>query len=650
MLANPLSMQATVLRIPDFFVNQLPSGQDLVEEGDILYDVLKDVRFGSDEPDDEADASEEAEPAKASRVQPLAWVSSIPVIGVQPVLTLPDKVGKYLAHEHLKALICFVNGAVYPLFNLRFRIDVILPQEATPLVHSPPAQSPRRSLLVHKTCPHMNPKSSNEHTVDVLLSIAGTYVLDVNVLYVDPSGEERKLSWASSFVVEQAITEVSRRLLRRVRLAVGRPVAGNDAAAGAVRRLDFDQHPAPPLPPPTQAEALANLRLPLHSYLLTIDLENTCSVPLTLCRIQLVTALPTDGAGANKNAAGVKGSPNPLKLLRPSKMVSVGEHGGPNSDASTVFLQPGERYQRTFEFLIMADALRNMLAVYNSSTGVSLPLLKPPLNGPLGYIEWEWRRWNGDGGIERSRPVLFEQLVGLPMMELVVVRVRPASSDSDGVCWYDGSASSLAAPIESGEAPADIPRVEHADGIDDEPLLVGRPVELELCIVNYGKHMYSDSEAPVDVAIKVRPEKLAPYWLYTGAIPCRLAHVELHSTLSFKLTLLPWRSGWLPLPRDSLQIVDARSPERVLAPLPPVLIESTSTALVSSPRIEVERQSGVLPGSLIVPNATSLERSKVLQTAAVVSKGVRHEPIRGAAGLRVEEDPSGSVLCEVLVL
>ncbi|CCW67551.1 unnamed protein product [Phytomonas sp. Hart1] len=628
MLANPLSMQATVLRTPDFFVNPMPSGDDLVEEGDILYDVLKDSRFETDEPDD---VVREDARVKATPMQPLGWLSPIAGIGVQPVLTLPNKVGKYLANEHLKALICFVNGAVYPLHNLRLRIDVILPPEAltgaSGFPHSAPSppQSARRSLI-HQTCPEMKAKSTKDYTVDVLLSTAGTYVLDVNVLYVDPSGEARKLNWSSSFGVESALTEVSRRVLRRLKLPDGRP---------RTPPVDFTTPGALFSRPPTPAEALGNLRLPLHTYIFSVGLQNTSGVPLTLCRLQMLAATTTDGEGA----------PSPVKLLNAAPSIEVGGKAGARSTApSSVFLQPGERVHCSFEFLILNEALCNLLIVHNASTGVSSPLLKPPLNGPLGAIEWEWRRWNGDGGTARSAPLFLGQLRGLPLMELVVVRVRSLPSDPRGVWGYGEEG----APGSEG-ASSDIHRVEHCAHPDEVPLKAGQPVEFELCIVHYGNHTSSDGEAPVEVALKVRPEKLAPYWLYTGAIPRYIGHVEPNHTCTFKLKLLPWHSGWVPLPRDGLEIVDAHSPGHVLAPLPPVVIESASTAVVSSSRRESEKQSSILTSSLVKPGPIGLAQKKI-PTALVVGRNLNPKASGEAAGLCVEEDQNDSVLCEVLVL
>lgn len=686
MLAHPLVMQATVLRNPDWL--EQSRTPELVEPGDILYKVLRipQLACGSDEGGG-------------------VGVGQTPTFGVQPFLSLPDKVGTYVTRESFKALLCFQNTATYPLSSMLFRVDVGVPP-------SPPSAEPQRVSLVTADVPALAGKANYTFPIEVPLVTVGTYTLSVHVFYTDPTQASRKLSWASTFPVEQAVTETAQRVLWRVPLPQRRDIAaavkegeeeeGGEAEEDLYSALFGEQRTprpttgapscGPSVPtrrrrrPPvlTLEDALKDWRLPRCLYALTVGLRNTCSVPIVLSDVRLklqeqcrpfIALLENAPVGVvRRDAAAAAAAPSAVHVQQQQQQ----QHSLVSSDAHHV--QPGEQREYTFHFLIRPAALAYSPAMSlqqpSSSSGggaggggggggaslggntANVGLLEPSIAAGIGCVEWTWRRLNGDGGVERSRLIKLGRIRATPELDLCVLRVRPAGPTAE-------------------------PAVSE--------LRAGRPLEVELCLCyspqplskqrhsapsvgateGSSTHLLASPpppSSPLDVALKVRPEKLAPHFLYLGPGLRRLGPLEAGKPLVFSLTLLPWQSGLLPLARDSVHIVSASAPEVILwpaaspdSPLSPLASSSAHHGVVEAAATHVRTGSSLFPDRFLVPAATGTVLAQgngngngnSVLTAATASSaamgGNGTAPAVAAVPVQVMNDMEEGELCEVLV-
>lgn len=680
MLVAPLGLQATVLSQPLFYPCLGEDMGDFAEEGDILFPVLGDpwqrVRRHTHDTKKEA-ASDDAPAATAAATTaelttagiaedtnedaldtspspslapsdtnttittttttaastrpampqltstagtsgiryPLSSSlssSSSTALCVRPVLTLPRKIGVSLAGETFRALLCFHNAAAYSLSQARLHVDVTQPQ---------PPVSPRRSLL-RRTVPTLPPKSNYTLVAAVPLGAAGAHSLAVTVDYTDPSGQKRQLSWNSTLKTEQPMMEVQPRRLTFLTPAIPK-------ATLQLRR-----------PGPESLAAYAR-------YQLTVGLKNMSSAALIMTSSELL--LPTltyhDGKPLFRHLSPAASPSNGATTTTMSTAAP------PEAEPSPALLMPGDTQTLVFNVGVYKEELRHA-TVLHAQGGVATRLLSPRLTS-FGQVQWTWCRENGETGTARSAPLRVEELVAEPDVVLQVVAVVPASSPASKpttIAATQGEASGavaaaaasgggggngmsvtttsaenppLSAFAEEPSSPAPAAAVASPPGL----LLAGSPVTLHFSLANYSSlHRY-------DVALKVRVERLAPQWLYTGPTVRPLGPLESAGTLNFSVTLLPWQAGWLSVAQSALEVVDARTPDAVLW-------SPSSTALLQP----VERQSVSMSSS-------------GLQTASTEAKDGGDRPTFVASlssvtqsAMKVSLPADGGVLCEVLVL
>jgi hypothetical protein len=670
MLSAPLGLQASVLSQPSFYPSLGEDMGDVVEEGDILFPVLGDpwsrvrcctaesripqnadvalttsaaiidnVKGDTDEGDDTyntASPSNDAaaavsptalsavpsstnaarstrsttpQPTVAARAYPLPTsLSSSTALCVQPVLTLPRKVGVSLASEVFRALLCFRNAATYPLSQAVFHIGVA----------QPPA--PLRRALLRRTVPTLPPKSNYTIVAAVPLSEASNYLLAVAVDYNDPSGRQRNLSWSSTLKTEQPVMEVQPRRLASLRPSL--------------------------LASPSSSRMYAR-------YQLTLGLRNMSSVPVVMTAVELILpslsyhngkpllcdltpAAPTQDRG--------DGSGSKLHRTQVDRNVQATASSLPAS-----LLLPGDTLTLVYVVGVYLEELRHATVVHGQG-GVTTKLLSPRLTS-FGQVQWTWCRANGETGTARSAPLRVEQLVAEPDVTLRVTAVVPATTAAarTEAAAVNGSGSSggggaFAALTETAVDPAPLPTFNEdsqlpspshgASALSLLPsspslLLAGSPVTIRLALHNHSTaHRY-------DVALKVRVERLAPQWLYTGPTVRLLGLLEPASVLNFALTLLPWQAGVLQVVQSALEVVDAQMPEAVLWP-------PSSTSLLQP----VEGQTfGLSSAAAVNAGAEGVNNSSSGRPMFVATV-----PAVAQTAMKAALPPDGGVLCEVLVL
>ncbi|KAG5487509.1 hypothetical protein LSCM1_07464 [Leishmania martiniquensis] len=584
MLTAPLGLQATVLSQPTFFPSLGEGLGDLTEEGDILFPVLGDpwsrVRCR------QAPSRRPRSPPAAS-APPTREVAATPVnvclsayFCVQPVLTLPRKMGALLASEVFRALLCFHNAASYSLTQAHFHVGVAQPASLL------------RRVVLRRTVVTLLPKSHYTIVASVPLSEASTYALTVTVNYYDPSGRQRQLTWNSAFKTEQPIVEAQPRCLRCVRstwmVPKGKTGGGDDRESE--------------LCSPTSSRTYA-------LYQLSIGLKNMSSVPLHLVAAELILPTLTHRHGAALFCE-MEAADRHVVSAKERKNCDVAP-----SASAPVLLMPGDTHSALFTVGILREELR-CAAVVHGRGGVMARLLSPRL-ASLGHVRWAWCRANGETGAAQSAPLRVEQLLAETEVALRVTHVTAASA-----------AHPLAtAALEGGDAAAGPHghRTLHEQA-SSAHLLAGSPVTVHFKVLSHSSvHRY-------DMAVKVRVERLAPQWLYTGPTVRLLGLLDPASSVTFSLTLLPWQAGWLSLARDAIELVDARMPEAVLWPPPatatlhPVSAESDA-ALGPAARTNSDRAEATGPATLV---------ATVPEIAAVALKAL---PAADA-----------ELLCDVLVL
>ncbi|RNF14744.1 uncharacterized protein Tco025E_05725 [Trypanosoma conorhini] len=484
-LANPLSIRATVLRRPELFDAMTP---ELVEEGDILFDVLANPLHHPRV----AGESSDVKPA----ARRCGEAASLSVCGVGSVLALPASIGKFFVGQPFRAFLSFHNAATYPLVSMGFSIGCL-----HPTLH--------RSRIVDYECPHLEGKGNVSFTVECALKEPGQHTLDVLVTYVDIVKETRRLTWSFSIQAERAIIETNRAL----------------QVIPIVARHEENRLTQLRATGPTAEEVMSNIALPTKKYVLSMCLQNVSSVPLVLLGVKLHTG------GAFQVLSPPRHSTAKLDLTPPSwwpagvaktthheEAFSMHHTGGGTGTLEDVHLRPKDKHYYYFELVIKPDCLRS-LPLRHTASGVAGAVASPNLTD-VGYVEWKWSRANGDSGTERSSRVQLGHLFLQPTLDFFVRNVTP-----------------------------DTPRA-------------GEPTSLECVVVNY------DTEKQFDLSLRVRPDLLAPSFLYAGPLLSPLGLIDPRGTITFSVSLLPWQPGWITL-QGGLELCDAQTPSTLLWPLPP---------------------------------------------------------------------------------
>ncbi|KEG13780.1 hypothetical protein DQ04_00791100 [Trypanosoma grayi] len=489
-LANPLTVRATVLRKPELFP---VAAAELVEENDILFDVLANpLHYPSTVIMDDDDGNDVKSPSCRR-----GWTDPLAGHGVGSILSLPSTIGKHFVGEPFRAFLSFHNAATYALGSVLFRIDCLHPTQ-------------QRTSLVSYDCQRLEGKGNVSFKVELTLTDSGQHTLSVAVTFIDIVQEAKRLTWSSSFQVERAVTEVHRTL----------------CAIPLLTR--YPRNTANPLRTagPTLEEVASNIALPTRKYALSMCLQNTSSLPLAIVDVALHAGDAFDVLPPPRRFAAKHIRPMPLwwpvssgEPKEAGDSFRIRYTGGGTDDVEDLHLHPGDRRSYVFEIFLKPDKLRS-LALCHNAAGATVAVA-PPNIVDLGHVEWKWRRANGDGGTERSRPVRLSRIVKQPMLELFVVNVTPET-----------------------------PRA-------------GMPMTLECVAVNY------DSENHVDLALRVRPDHLVPALVYAGPLVCLLGLLEPCGTMKFCVSLVPWKSGWVAV-RGGLELCDAREPSHLLWPLQPV--------------------------------------------------------------------------------
>lgn len=318
-------------------------------------------------------------------------------------------------------------------------------------------------------------------------------------------------------------------------------------------------------------------------YSLSMGLQNASSVPLLLLEASL--QLPS-----------IMQQGEPLFVLMPPphevRQERLGEEGAPRSSSNgggtaeggsscstATCMMPSDKYLLTFQVGILRREHRPG-TVCHVPGGVATPLL-PPRLGSLGRVMWRWSRENGASGSMESAPLLVESLPAMPEVVLAVAAVDHRT------------------PFAT----------------------TGSPVVLRCTVENHGgTHCY-------DLAVKMRVERLAPLWLYTGPTLLPLGFLEPHETISFMVELRPWQSGWLSVARDVMELVDARAPATsVLWPTPPSLLVASPTGSIVSGRGGVA--GGMPMGKIVGPSTAEPSRSPPPPMQGTAA-GVAEERLRG---------------------
>ncbi|RNF20486.1 uncharacterized protein TcG_03734 [Trypanosoma cruzi] len=485
MLANPLTVRATVLRRPEFFEAASP---ELVEEGDVLFDVLSNPLHHPSANCMTNDAQ--------TKVRRRSKAAELSVHGIGSVLSLPTSLGKFFVGQPFRAFLSFHNAANYPLATMAFSIVCLHPK-----LH--------RSKIVNYECSHLEGKGNASFTVEFLLKEPGQYTLDVLVTYMDIAKEAKRLTWSFSIQVERAIIEVSRTIhLVPIITRHGKDTHAQLRAAG-----------------PTLEEAMSNITLPTKKYVLSVCLQNVSSVPLFIVSVKLhaegvFQLLPRPRRPSTKRESLLPPwwPADVAKPRQDEREFGTRYTGGGADTLESVYLRPKDKHCYYFELVLKPDILCS-LPLQHTASGA--PAAVVPSNfTDVGYVEWKWCRANGDSGAEHSSRVRVNHLFMQPMLDFFVLNVDP-------------------------ETPT-----------------AGKPTKFDCAVVNY------DSDKQFDLALRVRPDLLAPSFLYAGPLLIPLGLIEPRGTVNFPVSLLPWQPGWVVL-QGGLELCDARAPATLLWPLQP---------------------------------------------------------------------------------
>nr|CCC50494.1 conserved hypothetical protein [Trypanosoma vivax Y486] len=391
MLAQPLSVRVAVLRKPELAQALAP---ELVEEGDILFDVLANPVY---HPTTKALESDEPHVVKG-------WdCGRLKMHGIGSALSLPSSIGKHYVGQMFRAFLNFSNHASYPLNSLAFYVSMADPEE-------------RVTQLINHNCAQIEGAGNVSFTVEHKLLRPGKYTLKVVVAYTDIAREQKRLKWLSSFDTERAVVEVHRGLCAVQMTPPLRDSIGREHSHTAQS---------------TQQGVLGNVLFPGQKHILSISLQNTSTVPLVIESLALRTkdSFEVLGQGGLAAAAQDRG----ISLV---PQLSVGKEAGDtprpissqtlcNSAAGSddFFLNPKDKRQYFFEFAFKTSALTAIKRNRSTSGFLHSDLVSNITD--VGHVEWRWRLPNGDSGTDRTTRICLDGPFVQPMLELFAVSMEP---------------------------------------------------------------------------------------------------------------------------------------------------------------------------------------------------------------------------------
>nr|CCC92881.1 conserved hypothetical protein [Trypanosoma congolense IL3000] len=485
-LANPLSIKAAVLRKPELAQVTLP---ELVEEGDILFDVLANplhhplstVRYAGD-------------PLGSQRRSEAARLA---VQGVGSALVLPSAVGKHFVGQPFRAILSFHNAASYPLTAVVFRINIVTP-------------SVKHVALVNQEGRTINGKGNTSFTVEHILSSPGQYTLSAVVTYIDVTKESKRLTWATTIEVERGIAEI-----RRAVNVIPMMLRKDDSAQMQLQGANSGDQ-----------GGSAYVFLPQRRYALSICLQNVCTVPLVIEKLDLCVDDAFQVLFSSKNVAAVPTCGKVQDARQP--MNNVFDDTWDMSE--DLYMNPKDKRSFFFEFSMKKESLRLFFSGQKSSDNNFSAVSSKVVD--LGYVVWTWRRPNGDSGKDRSNPIQLT-VTNNPALELYVVNVEP------------------------------------------EQVRVGQPITFTCVVFNHR------AQGITHVALRIKPEVLAPAFMYAGPLLVPIGDIEPHGSTKVCLTLVPWQTGWVTL-RGGIELCNAHEPKSLLWPLPPTKAQQGCLPLLSS--------------------------------------------------------------------
>ncbi len=422
-------------------------------------------------------------------------VRGLPGSTCLPTIVFPGGTrGRHFVGEFFRAMLSFRNtSSTYPLTRLYFRIELISPQN-------------QRIVLYDREAARLDMEANKDIRVEQQIGEDGQYTLTISVSYSDPTNELKRFSWSTTFIAERTVTEASRKIYPLA------PQAGNS----------------------------------LPKYIVAVALQNTCDIPVVLTNVRLIAR------------AGFQSTP----IMSGSQTGGFAHSytGGGKDSLADIFFQPKETRVFTYEIVsTIQQQQQQMMIASSSSTAFSAspttstvgsravvgsPAGSSALPKPtdIGHVEWEWRRHNGDGGVDFSSVLRLPRPILRPEFEAVFHPVV-------------------------GAAPGD------ARGSEGELFAsVNEPLAVQVTVSNR-------SPSRRDVALHIFPHKLLPYFTYTGSCVVQLGVVERGQDLVQTVHLVPLLAGLLNA-TGGFELRDARQPDVVLWPvrpsssMPPPLVQS----------------------------------------------------------------------------
>ncbi|CAD2220232.1 hypothetical protein AGDE_11874 [Angomonas deanei] len=202
LLPNPLSVQATILRHPEYNLQSIQlqgntnngtgeSALTFTEEGDVLHGVVDG-----------------------------------PAMVLPPQVLLPSSLQPYLVGESFQALLVLQNAAVYPLNSLQVQIEL----------HGP-NNKPHKSVYA-KGVGSLPGKGNFALPVNAVLDMGeGEYKLRADIVYHDGGTKEKKLSWESSLAVTNGLVVTASHYNNSNSRCVSIPVVDENKKLVRMRRL-----------------------------------------------------------------------------------------------------------------------------------------------------------------------------------------------------------------------------------------------------------------------------------------------------------------------------------------------------------------------------------------------------------------------------
>ncbi|EPY16856.1 hypothetical protein STCU_10944 [Strigomonas culicis] len=552
-LSSPLNVNATVLRPPLFFAtaerdevgkqqavhrNQLLPFPELAEEADdILHSVLSHPLH----------RLRHAAAAPRTRAAP-------PVTAATTLaLALPSTLGSYLAGECFSALLVFQNqyapptpdrtGGAQTLTQLRLQV-VGIGVATVPIYKA--------------DLPALPPKATYTIRVSLPIRATGRHTLSCTCIYDDNHGDStdgllpntKRLAWASNVTgLEPAHVmpnppvppppSASFASSPTVLSPVGRAAVfyAQQHTRLIRRRVPRIQRTRRPTGDRYVLEAMDTI------LLLQLKLKNYHTEPMALCDCRFTV------------------EEAPFMLLdTPHGGAAGAAHG--TCDA---WLEPQGQIERQYCFTVPSEHFHaTHLDGGGGSNPLGTPMRLPPPVATLGRFSYQWARQNGQGcAAAASTHVRLQRSPIIPPFDLVVLQVTTALEEEEG----EEEDRDAGGPLSRGRE----------RGIRQNQHFKAGEVLTVHCAVHCNYMMPGAAAAAdrCDVALKIRPEKLAPHFIYVGATYRPLGYIcsrasaaaggDVHPTLYFTVELVAWGSGWLTL-SEGLEIVEAHHAARVLYP------------------------------------------------------------------------------------